>query len=261
MMGRTHAGTGVLAAVALGAGLYMDVPSVILAVSLYPGFALFPDIDHARATASNTFGIVTRTFSRVLGHRRETHSVPGILMLAFITYMAVLYPGNVLGRTWLTFILVIGWASVLRLIPLKSFKGKADEAVAISIAIAVVWFPGALQSAGFPEFPLSVLPGALAVGMLVHLVGDIITKQGCPVFWPFSSKRLAFKVFKAGGRFEHSVMVSLVIAGTVWFTYVWIMGMAGAALSVLVAWSLGAFVIARSSWVWITRPARAARSK
>jgi hypothetical protein len=143
-------------------------------------------------------------------------------MFAFITYMAVLYPSNLLGRVWLTVLLVLCWSAVLRLIKIR---GYWDEALAIGVAIAVVWFPTELGNAGFPEFPLTILPGALAVGMLVHLAGDIVTKQGCPILWPFSKKRVAVKLFTTGKGFEKVVVTGLVIVGTSYSGYVWIIGM------------------------------------
>jgi membrane-bound metal-dependent hydrolase YbcI (DUF457 family) len=158
----------------------------------------------------------------MLHHRRETHSVPGILMAGFITYMSVLYTDHVLARVWLTLVLVLAWAAAIRLFKIK---GWVDDFLPVPVAVAIVWFPDWLASLGLPTFPLSVLPAAVVIGMLVHLAGDVVTKQKCPIMWPLSSKGFSLKLFKAGGVIERLVIRPLVVVGTVWFGYVWIMGM------------------------------------
>jgi membrane-bound metal-dependent hydrolase YbcI (DUF457 family) len=218
MMGRAHAVSGVLAAVTVAYSTNADVATGVLMIGTLPGFALLPDIDHAKATVSNTYGWLTRLFSYVLGHRRETHSVPGITALAFGVHLAVQYEQFVVSRVVLTVVLTLCWAAIIRLFKIPGFW---DDIAPIPAAIAVVWFPETLAAVGI-ELDLSYLPPAVAFGMLIHVVGDVITKQGCPLFWPFSKRKTKLALFKAGSWFERWIMVPAMIVGTGFVGWEWL---------------------------------------
>ncbi len=91
MMGRQHAVSGVLAAVCTAYAIKADVPMFVLLCTTLPGTALLPDIDHSDSTVSNVYGPVTRTFALVLNHRKQTHSIPGILAFSSLVYASSKY--------------------------------------------------------------------------------------------------------------------------------------------------------------------------
>lgn len=218
MMGRTHALTGVLAASGTALATGADVPSGLLLLTLLPGFALFNDVDHRDATASKTLGGLSQIPSLFLGHRRETHSLPGIGAIAGGTHLAVIHQGNVVANLWLMFVLCVGWLSILRVTRLDR---KVDHIrwLPVIVSLVVVWFPEELAVVHL-VFPLHLLPVALAVGMLVHLAGDIITKQGCPLMWPFSNKKTRLGWFKTNG-FGESIATGFIVLGIVTSTGGW----------------------------------------
>ena len=230
MMGKGHAWTGVLAAVGTAQYMHADVPTLLLLCTTFPGAALLPDIDHAKATVSNTFGPLTRVFSLVLGHRRETHSIPGVLSIGLVigacaemsksTYEPVLMYTS---RTVLALVLILLWASIIRLFKIR---GWLDDLAPVPVAVAVTFFPEQLMSIGIAPFPFVVLAPVVIGGMLIHIVGDVLTKQGCPLMWPLSDTRTAVGLFRAGSWFERWVVVPLIMGGVAWSFTVWIMNYA-----------------------------------
>lgn len=230
MMGKGHAWTGVLAAVGTAQYIHADIPTLVLLCTTFPGAALLPDIDHAKATVSNTFGPFTRVFSYVLGHRRETHSIPGILSIGMLVGVCAslndpMYDPVFMytSRAVLAVVLILLWASVIRLFKIR---GWLDDLAPIPVAVGVTFFPEQLMSIGIPAFPFKILAPVVIAGMLVHVVGDLLTKQGCPLMWPFSNTRTAVGLFKAGGRFERWIMVPVIMVAIAWSSWVWIMGYA-----------------------------------
>jgi len=37
----------------------------------------------------------------------------------------------------------------------------------------------------------AIVPGALAYAVIVHLIGDLVTVHGVPIFYPFSTRSVA----------------------------------------------------------------------
>lgn len=210
MMGRTHAATGVLLASTGSLVTNADVPSAILALTLLPGFALLPDIDHADSTVSKSFGFWTQIPSLFLKHRRGTHSLGGITVFALLTWLAVEFQGNWLANTWLTLMLAVPWIAALRALKLIDWKSWIGF-VPVFPALAIAWFPQELADSGM-VFPLGWLPLAVWFGMFTHVMGDIVTKGGCPLLWPISKRRFMLNWFATNSTKEKVVHALIWIA-------------------------------------------------
>jgi len=57
------------------------------------------------------------------------------------------------------------------------------------------------------------------VGIVLHLIGDLITHQKFAPLYPFVRRRIAFKIVKSNNRFVNDL---LLLAGTLTFTYFYI---------------------------------------
>jgi len=227
MMGRQHALTGVLAATGTAYAIKADVPTFVLLCTTLPGTALLPDIDHPDSTVSNVYGPITRTFARVLDHRKQTHSIPGVLAFCTAVYFAAQYANEPtfspvwwLSRSFLFGVLVMIYASTLRLFHIK---GWLDDFLPIPVCAMITYGEPVLVDLGVQPFPFRDLPLLVALGMITHILGDWITKQKMPIFWPFSSRGSALGLFKAGGRFEMWIMLPLIVVGSAGFGAVWVM--------------------------------------
>jgi membrane-bound metal-dependent hydrolase YbcI (DUF457 family) len=178
-------------------------------------------MDHEKATASNTYGPVTRLISVVVqkisgGHRNGTHSVLGIGLLgasaqAAVTYQHVPGWGAIVAKVWLGLLLVLASAGAVRLLKID---GYIDDLLPIPVCAALV---------AFEPVPLTFVPLALVLGAAVHVVGDMLTNGGCPLLWPYAPgkgkrakpKRYALGLFKTNGGVENYLVLPAAIIGTI----------------------------------------------
>ncbi|MEV0237537.1 metal-dependent hydrolase [Nonomuraea sp. NPDC050786] len=198
MMGVSHALTGVVTGVITYQVTDASIPAGVVAATIVVGASLFPDLDHSRSTVSNTGGFLTRGLSWALrratgGHRTATHSILGVAVTALLAQAAITYRGEVWSIAVLAVILFLCWAAPIRLLKIR---GWWDDVLPPPLAIGAAWWPG---------FPLELMPHALVIGMSVHIIGDMITKQGCPLLWPVKG-RTRLLTLKAGGPVERFLL-------------------------------------------------------
>lgn len=233
MMGHTHAMTGAVAWLGLAPALSVlplfnessrYIETGIMATALNPtelvagaiicaGAAMLPDLDHPSATIAQTFGPVTWALSKVVawlsgGHRGMTHSLVFAVGMGFgAHWLAETYP---IGRDILV-VLLIGLA--LRAIGVGIPGNKMGSAminIGLTAGLFVVFMS---MGVGYAWLGLVV-----AVGCLVHVVGDCMTERGCPVLWPMAVRWvLPWKIgIKTGKKFEQKILapiLSVVIIG------------------------------------------------
>lgn len=216
MMGRTHAMTGTLAFLGASTLVPATVPELVLGTVVCTGAALIPDIDHPNSTITLTYGPVTRSFSWIFralsgGHRMGTHSAMAVGLVFGSSWVAVHRLG---ARDWtgyvamagLGFLMVLAIAGAVRLLKIE---GYVDDFIPIPLVIGLVWFT---------PVPLDLMPLALALGVAVHTLGDMLTMTGCPVGWPLSDRRYAFRLFSTGGFTENWLITPLTIGGVLALT-------------------------------------------
>lgn len=203
MMGMSHALTGMVAWAGLQAVHPQPLPVQVVGYAVTAGAALLPDLDHQRSTATRSLGPLTMMLGRVVqivsgGHRRMTHSLLGCATLALGVEMAVRARPGVVGACATTVLLAVVLASVVHLVPLRSFKrGWADEIVAAVVAGVLAWWPG---------LDLSALGWSIWTGTMVHVLGDAITRQGVPLWWPLSDRKIVLAHLRAGGPTERWIL-------------------------------------------------------
>lgn len=220
MLGRTHATTGALAVTAAAAthtfGFSPTPGQELLDAVLFAGGALLPDLDCDHSSASNELhdelGFLSVIFIDLIerlsgGHRHGTHSVVGIVAFTALDVVgsrgAAHLPGawGVYGPRLLVGLyiaLVLGAA--LRALRLAS---HAHDLAGIAAATAIV----------MTGYDRSILPWAIGLGAAVHILGDMITQTGCPIFWPLTKRRFGIALFRVGGTGE-AVVLALATLGT-----------------------------------------------
>lgn len=206
MMGRTHALTGVAAGIGVTYCATYSVPAAVIGTVFCAGAALVPDIDHKDSTITKTFGPLTRILSYVVrkisgGHRVGTHSFMGIAILGALAQYGVQYRHELPAQIIICTIMTLGFSGVIRLLRIP---GWFDDLAPIPVVIGIVCFT---------EVSLAIIPPALMLGCAIHVAGDVVTKSGCPLLWPFSLKRTKLALFKTDGTMERYVVVPVVIAG------------------------------------------------
>lgn len=200
MMGKAHAITGTLAFACSTLVTPVGGPlALAIGFVMTTGGALLPDIDHPDSTATKTYGPVTKVLSWVVdkvsgGHRRGTHSILGIGLLWFALHQANLYRHQTWSNVLLILVMSLAASSAVRLLRIR---GWVDDLLPIPIMVLLVLLP----------VDLSAVAPAIALGCFAHVLGDMVTPQGCPVFWPLSNKNYSFKLFKAGAWPERWIVI------------------------------------------------------
>lgn len=194
MMGRTHALTGLVAGLAVAPLIGVEgAHQVVVFATVTAGFALLPDLDHPGASASRLLGPFTAAASWLLRtasaatyrltkgprdepgrgtHRHLTHTVLFALGLGGLTAW-----GTQAGGPWA--------AAAVAVFALLLAEAALGDWVLLLAGGAVSWW-AVSSPAGIAELaPLAGWLGiAVAVGCVVHCLGDALTLSGCPFLWP-----------------------------------------------------------------------------
>jgi membrane-bound metal-dependent hydrolase YbcI (DUF457 family) len=241
MMGPSHALSG--AAVWAGGSLALDYFAgfhqtplqLAVGTAMCAGGALLPDLDlsgrvttnQGGATVAHTFGVVSLFLAEVIekvslgvyditkmrrdpkrdnGHRTLTHTLVFNLAVGLGVFELCLHFGKwaVIGVLFFTF------AMALR----GLFEKWAQRAgwVIVTIVSAAAAFGAFERLPGGRGYP--VLGLAIGVGGVVHLLGDMLTSHGCPIFWPLPLGRRMWRCVglpdsisvKVGGKVEVYVL-------------------------------------------------------
>jgi membrane-bound metal-dependent hydrolase YbcI (DUF457 family) len=244
MMGPSHALSG--AAVWLAGSWALDhfhgygqSPLAIgVGTVVCAGGALLPDLDlsgrvtrnQGGATVARTFGVFSLFAAEVIekvslgvytatklsrdprrenGHRTLTHTVPFAALVGWGTTALCGHFGK-----WA----VVGVMFLMAGLALRGlFDGWAERAgwLIVTIVSAVVAFLTGANLPGDRGYPLLGL--AVGVGCFVHLLGDMITKNGVPILWPIPLGRRMWRMIgvpngiavKVGGPGEVVVLRTL----------------------------------------------------
>jgi len=222
-MGPTHALSAAvvyLAAAPIYAPLADYTPGQIaVGVGVAAGAGMLPDLDQEGSTIARSLGFVTNTLAWVVGkisggHRNGTHSLAGVL-----GFVAVAYGLVAIGGLAQAFVLWLLWGIGMRAcgvrVPFSAVASSIVNALVVAAGIAIVYAAGVDVA--------EPLPLAIAIGCLVHIVGDMLTKEGCPLLWPFSRRRFNLAAFSTGGAVEKWLVapgLGLLFVGLVcWYAY------------------------------------------
>jgi membrane-bound metal-dependent hydrolase YbcI (DUF457 family) len=248
VMGPTHAVSGATAWLA-GAGLtasalgYHQSPlELAVYTAVCAGSALLPDLDcsgavlrnKGGATVARTFGVVSLFLAEVVekfslfvyritstrhdekrtnGHRTLTHTWLFNVMLGLGVAALCQSVGKpaVVGVLFFTFGLAVRglMADVAR----KSGWILITAASASAAGFAILTLPA---DRGYPLLGLAV-----AAGGVIHTLGDMITRHGCPVLWPIIWRRQRWwevgvpdaMAVKVNGWFERVVLLPALMLG------------------------------------------------
>lgn len=204
VMGPTHAMSGAAVGLAVAQALPASWGGVATAQEAFvyagiaAGAALLPDLDSPQATVSRSFGPLSLGLSHVTenaaqalvnltrgakdewcgnGHRTATHTIWfGFLAGAAASALIAAFGKN--AAIGLLF-LFLGLA-IRGLVPSWSKKNDWLVVTGVAAAISVVAWTVVPHTAS-----ALVMGSAVTVGVLTHLAGDFITKNGIPALAPF----------------------------------------------------------------------------
>jgi membrane-bound metal-dependent hydrolase YbcI (DUF457 family) len=180
------------------------------------GGALLCDIDTPSSRLANTLGPITRLLARLVGrafggHRHGTHSLAFCAAVGALSAFA-LADGQVVrvgaGATvtvgQLAALVIAYLATALAVGLLTGQHGaRAGMLSAALVAVAASTHP-----------PAGLVPAALTIGCLSHLLGDVLTPEGIVALWPLSHRHVRLKVIKRTGDHRETLLVLAVAVAT-----------------------------------------------
>ncbi|XAS65035.1 metal-dependent hydrolase [Micrococcaceae bacterium Sec5.8] len=217
MMGGHHAASGAAAWVAVAStgpyalGWYpLDATGIVIGGMATAGTALVCDWDHRSSTVAHALPPLSNVIAAGIenasgGHRQGTHSLLGA---AFFVLLAALAGQFQLQTDWgllsvgaglLCMFMINIAAKALKLFP--KYGWISNWVFALTMAGLVTWFA---------PHQWIWLPVSMLTGVLVHIVGDMITTGGVPLLWPVVIKPpkvlrklpLLKNVWRANGAFS-----------------------------------------------------------
>lgn len=209
MLGHSHALSGAVAGLAVGSLVLHQSPAPLaLLTGLTAAYALANDLDSCGSTEARSFGFVTEAFAWCVrkvsgGHRHGTHSLLGVAAFTGAAWLACHYRDTIPGRIALFAILAAGFASALDALRIG---GHVGNALALAGAAAMTW----------TGYGLALVPLAAATGASTHIIGDCLTRSGCPLLWPATMREFHALPrplrFTTGKMAEHVVVTPLLLA-------------------------------------------------
>jgi membrane-bound metal-dependent hydrolase YbcI (DUF457 family) len=179
-------------AVTLGLGLLDVSPvGVITGALVTAGAALLPDADHHNATIAHSLPPLSNAVCTGIGaisggHRHGTHSLLGIVAFVAVAWVAGLWTteteqfGTIYPGAGLLAVLLVSFAAkALKIIP----DGMRKSPWVVGLTA------GAFITAFAPEEQFW-FPAAMGIGVVVHIVGDMLTTGGCNLLYPIKVKPL-----------------------------------------------------------------------
>lgn len=219
MLGYSHAMSGAVAWLAIAPtatellGMApLNEYELIAGTIATAGAALIPDLDHPQATIAHTFGFVSKAISKVTallagGHRQGTHSlifVAGFALFSYFVGLGLNLVDSTLPPLIMMFLLASFAFRGLNIVPPKtssSFKGIIVLLEAAGL-VALLHFLNQNSTLSWDWLWL-----AAGLGAFVHLLGDAITPEGVPFFYPLRS-RFSIPIIAHTGNIMERVIIS-----------------------------------------------------
>lgn len=128
-----------------------------------------------------------------------------------------LWNARIVGMALLAALLILTLSAVARIVPARRLLGlrrEWDDMLPAPVTIGLLW-------AGVD---LRIVPLAVTLGVLVHIIGDMVTLGGCPLGWPWSQRMCGPRWFRTGSGVEQRVVFP-VCAGVLAATSAWNTGL------------------------------------
>ena len=209
-LGRTHSLMGLTAGVLTLP--YAPIPNSAVQhvawVAAVGGMAMLPDLDHAGATVARMWGPVSLVTAKGVGwvargHRWGTHDlIVAPAVFGAITYLAASYaPTRML-------VLAVALGLALRALA-PAIPGRAETTIVGNLAAS--WTGAWWLTHHEPLTATAWLPWAVALGVIIHCLGDAPTEEGLPVpiLWATTRWRMPLPLnwgFKTGHWFENWIV-------------------------------------------------------
>jgi LexA-binding, inner membrane-associated putative hydrolase len=218
VLGHSHALSGLAAGAATlpWAPVHGTVAQVAW-VAAAGGFAMLPDLDQPGSTIARMWGPISDVPSGLVGriargHRWGTHDV----LLAPVVFGTL---AMLAARSFWSSLTLLAVAIGLALHALNFvIPGRVENTVVGNLVLS---WGGAWLLLAHTSSP-TWLPWAVGVGVVAHIAGDALTREGVPVplIWIVHRARLAVTPMRTGCTIEKMVLAPLFLVVALVFLYV-----------------------------------------
>ena len=210
MNGKTHKFIGIVAG---GAAAYCGVAAQSAPMHMFyliavPIGAMMADIDHDNSKLGRSRKNIMTAVSSLFGSL-------AIVAVSFFLIDAYTDADKSFAQAILTVCMVaLPFLLFACLSKIKFVKENLKFMVKHRGLMHTLILPGFLFAAtyfiGEPTF--KILVTGLTIGYITHLLADLLTVRGCPIFFPFSKKNIKFMNIKTGSKAEY-VAAAAISAG------------------------------------------------
>jgi len=201
-------------ALTFGASLYLN-QSFFLPFIIFVVFAaLLPDVDHPNSEISNFFPVLNKIFP----HRGVTHSAVGAgvitaglyLLLGYNRILSIiLIIAALIGVYYARKVLDKRMNQILRRAGGVFSRRRIRTMINLATGVLMVFLVATIFLVWKERFRVEIL-ALLIFGYLAHLVGDWVTIEGIPLFWPIR-KKTGLRLFRTGSEVESFIGIILVL--------------------------------------------------
>jgi inner membrane protein len=194
MNGKTHAGIGLTAFVALSDRLpggfnYIGLGIVLLA-------SLLPDIDHPKSLM-NRYILPFKN----KGAKVTLYICSGIIVL----YFDYLYTNQPAYKALGASLIAVGLSS--------HRQGLTHSLLGMIIFTFIAGYIG-------NKYNIKNITAYFIMGYSMHLLGDMATNRGVPLYYPFKNKKVKLPLtYKVGSKLGNFIELVLVVGGLVYIIY------------------------------------------
>jgi membrane-bound metal-dependent hydrolase YbcI (DUF457 family) len=203
-------------AIPLGFGLMPGITDlgVLAGAVVAAGAALLPDADHRHASIAHSLPPVSEWLCVAVGrlaggHRNGTHSLLGVVAFTLLAWLLASISVPIDAGT-----LQVGagvGTVLLASFAVKALKFMPDRARKAPWLVALPL--GALVTVGLGDHSQGFVV-AVALGVVAHIAGDMLTDGGCNPFWPVKVRRpsalshlpVLRTLWSSGGRLKLPVL-------------------------------------------------------
>ena len=215
MTGKTHKFIGIIAG---GAAAYIGVtefqdPAYMFYIIAVPVGAMIADIDHDNSKLGRTRKTIMAAISTVFA---------SLAVVAISFFLVDAYAGERLAPAVLTVLMVaMPFIILSSLAKTKFIQNNLKFIVKHRGLMHTLILPLVLFAATYfiEEPTFKILITGLTVGYASHILADMMTVRGCPVFFPFTKKNFNFMGIKTGSAWEYiaAAVISGGIGALFWF--------------------------------------------
>jgi len=201
MTGKSHKLIGLVAG---GAAAYYGIshaepqdPKYLFYLIIVPVGAMIADIDHDNAKLGRARKNIMAAVSTLFG---------SLAIVAVSFFLVDAYTNDRLMPAIFTVLLVaLPFLILTALSKIKFIKNNLKFMVKHRGLMHTLIMPGFLYAATYfikePTFKILII--GLTVGYITHLLADLLTSRGCPIFFPITKKNIRFMNITTGSAGEY----------------------------------------------------------